>query len=67
MLRGKLQEGCYTVQWLENTLQRCGNHCENLIVLQAMLFATKMLREFIFASNVTPYNFASNLNRNKIA
>ena len=27
-LRDKLHEGCYTVQWRKNVLQRCGNRCE---------------------------------------
>ena len=28
ILQDKLPEGCYTVQWLEDALQRCGNRCE---------------------------------------
>ena len=30
ILRDKLQERCYTVQWLEDALQRCGNRCEKV-------------------------------------
>ena len=28
ILREKLQDGCYSAQWLDDALQRCGNHCE---------------------------------------
>ena len=48
---------------------RCGNRCgkQNLILLRAMLLATKMLRDFMIARHVTPCNFACDLCRNKIA
>ena len=64
-----LQEACYTLQWLENALQRCGNRCEkyNVILLRAMLLATKMLRTFIIARHITPCYFACVLCRNKFA
>ena len=54
---------------LKNVLQRRGNRSEkqNLILLRAMLLATKMLRDCMIARHVTPCNFAYNLCRNKIA
>ena len=66
ILRDKLQERSYTVQWLENALQRCGNRCEkwNLILLCAMLLATKMLLDFMTARYVTRCRFTGNLCRN---
>ena len=66
ILQDKLQERCYIMQWLENALQRCGNLCEkwNLILLRAMLLATKMLHDFMTARHVTRCNFTCNLCRN---
>ena len=63
ILRDKLREGCYTVQWLEASLQRCsGNLCGklSLILLRSMLLAIKMLPDFTIARRVTPCNFACN-------
>ena len=53
ILRDKLHEGCYNVQWLK---MRCGNHYEklNLILLRAMLLATKMFCDFMIVRHVTP-------------
>ena len=48
ILLGNLEEGCYAVQWLK---MRCGNRGEksNLVLLRAMLLATKMLHDFKIA------------------
>ena len=65
----QVSRGCYTVQCLKNTSQRCRNRCEkqNLILLRATLAATKMLRDLMIARYVTQCNFSCNLCRNKIA
>ena len=48
ILRDKLQDGCYAVQWLK---MRCGNRGEksNLILLRAILLATTMWHDFKIA------------------
>ena len=57
----------------KNALQRRGHRCRksllfnlshfNLILLRAMLLATKWSRDFMIAGHITPYNFACNLCR----
>ena len=65
-LRDKLQEECYTAQWLKNILQQSLRKVErNSTSYNAS--CDKKLHDFIIARHFTPCNFACNLCRNKIA